>query len=527
MVTMEATANKLGPSIVIPAMHRQTPLAGVISVFIAASYAMPAQAVDWRFEPSVGASATYTDNVNQSANNPEDALILSVTPGFSLRSQGSRRVQATVNYSLSGVARFSEDNSTDLFHNLGAVGKAELIEDFLFLDGTASISQALLSLTGSPADAMTNNANRATVGVYSLSPYVQKRFGSFATGQARYSTGGAIFGDNAGSDLVSNAFTASLNSGPRFDDLSWALNYSLRQLDSSGTSGNSTFERASATLGYALTRKFRVFGTYGEEWNDFLNASGADGSFYSVGFGWAPSRRTSIEASVGERYFGRTYSLSANHKMRATNFRVSYSEDVSDISQQLLQNSGGIYWVCGGRLISTPDFNSPDPSCAGPFNRAQVTLGLTPFFPPSDLIAAGLTDTALASGIYVIKNLNAGVSWSRSRLGLGLSVFDTQRIYQSVAAAEDHTQGVTGTVSYRLAPHTSANSSLSLTRNSTVFPGIPSRQDDLMSLSLGVNHRFDKDLSGALTFRHTQRDSNAANSDYEENSISATANMRF
>ena len=532
MVTMAAMANKLSSHDAKRSMRRQIRGVSAFSVFAAMAFATGANAADWRFTPSVGASATYTDNANQSADNPQDALVLSVTPGFSLISQGSRRVQASVNYSLSGVARFSEDNSTDLFHNLGAVGKAELIEDFLFLDGTASVSQALISLAGSPADAATNNTNRATVGVYSLSPYIQKRFGTFATGQARYSTGGAIFGDNAASNSASNAFTAGLNSGPRFDDLSWALNYSLRQIDSNGTAGNSTFESASATLGYALTRKFRVFGTYGQEWNDFLNASGADGSRYSVGFGWSPTRRTSVEASVGERYFGRTFSFSGNHRTRATNWRVSYSEDVSDISQQLLQDSGRIFWVCNGRLFETPDFNQPagQAGCTGPFTGAQVALGLNSLgVPLSDLIAAGFLNISVANGVFVIKSLNAGVSWSKNKLGLGLSVFDTTRTYQSITGAEDHTQGVTGTASYRLDAQTDANSSLSLTRNtsSAALLSAPAREDDLLTLSLGLNRRFAKDLSGALTFRHTQRDSNAANSDYEENSLTASANMRF
>ena len=532
MVTMAATVNKLSPRDTGPSSQQRAPLAGIVSFFIAMACSLPAYAVEWRFEPSVGTSATYTDNVNQSANNPEDALILSVTPGFSLRSQGSRRVQATMNYSLTGVSRFSEDNSSDLFHNLAAVGKAELIEDFLFLDGTASISQALLSLTDSPADATTNSANRATVGVYSLSPYVQKRFGTFATGQARFSTGGVIFGDNAGSDSVSNTFTAGLSSGTRFNDLSWGLNYSLRQLDNNATGGNSTFERTSVTLGYVLTRKFRIFGTYGREQNDFLNASGADGIFYSGGFGWAPSQRTSIEASIGERYFGRTYSLSANHKMRATNIRVSYSEDVSDISQQLLQDSGRIYWVCGGRLYEeTPDFRPPfgQASCTGgPYTGTQVALAFSTLgVPLSDLIAAGFLDQVLANGIYVIKTFNAGVSWSKSRLGLGLSVYDTKRISQSVVGTEYHTQGVSGTASYQLSPHTSTNGSISLSRINTVSSISPPRQDDLATLSLGMTHRFDKDLTGALTYRYQQRNSDAINADFNENSLTATANMRF
>ena len=499
---------------------------------MAMAFATDANAGGWRFTPNVGASATYTDNANQSANNPQDALILSVTPGFSLQSEGLRRVQASVNYGLSGTARFGETNTTDLYHNLGAVGKAELIDDFLFLEGTASISQALISLVGSPADATTNDANRATVGVYSLSPSIQKRLGTFATAQARFTTGGAIFGDNAASDSTNNAFTAGLNSGPRFNDLSWGVDYSIRKANNSGAVRNSTFERASVTLGYALTRKFRVFGTYGEEWNEFLSASNTSGSSYSVGAAWSPTRRTSIEGSVGERYFGRTYSFSGSHQARASNWTVRYSEDVSDISQQFLQDSGRIFWVCGNQLFETPDFNPPpgQSGCTGPLTGAQVTLALNTLgVPLSDLIALGFVNTALANGVFVIKTFNAGVSWSRGRLGWGISIFDTKRIYQNISEAEDRTQGVTGTADYRLTPRTSANSSLSLTRNSAsaTLLGAPAREDDLLSLSLGLNHQFGKDLSGALTFRHQQRDSNAVNSDYTENSLTASGNLRF
>ena len=94
-----------------------------LSVSIAMMLGAPAYALDWKFEPSVGASATYTDNVKQSASNSKDALILGVTPGFSLRSKGSRRVQASLQYGLSAINRFGDDTDDDLFHNLNAIGK--------------------------------------------------------------------------------------------------------------------------------------------------------------------------------------------------------------------------------------------------------------------------------------------------------------------------------------------------------------------------------------------------------------------
>jgi len=512
-------------------------LAGVFSVFMALAFASSAHALDWRFEPAVGASATYTDNANQSETDQEDELILTVRPNFTLRSEGSRRIRASVNYGLTGVARFGEDQSTDLNHNLGAIGNAELIEDFLFIDGSARISQELISLFGSPAEAEINDANRATVGTYSISPYIQKRLGTFANAQARYTIDGSIFENDVASDSTANSFSAGLTSGTRFKDLSWGLNYYLRKSGYSGDTADTTFENASATLGYALTRRFRVFGTVGQEWNEYLGASGAsseiDDSYYSVGAGWSPTRRTSVEASVGERYYGNTYSFSGTHRARSSRWTVSYSEDFNDISQQFLAQASRIFWICNdGRLRETPDFNPPagQTDCVGPISAGQLVSLLGSFgLSNADLVALNLPHIGIANGVYIIKSLNAGVSWDVGRLGFGLSAYDTRRLYQALDEAEDRTQGVTGSVSYQMSPRTTANSTLSLTRNSAdaVLEGGTAREDDLLSLSLGLNHEFAEDLNGALIFRHIQRDSNVARSDYEENRLTALVNMRF
>lgn len=505
---------------------------------MATAFALPAQAVDWRFEPRVSASATYSDNVNQSASNAEDGWSLGVSPGFSLSSHGSRRVQAVVQYNLSAVTRFGGDKSDDLYHNLNAAGKAELIEDFLFLDANAAVSQQLTSLLGSLADVSVNDSNHSTVGTYSISPNVIKRLGTFAVAQARYTASGSIFQNNVAADSSVNAFTASLSSGTRFNDASWSLGYSLRKANnrnapSATYNEDVTLENAYAQAGYALSRKFRVFGTVGKDWNDYLSSTGTSGSSYSVGFGWSPSRRTSIEASAGERYFGKTFSFAGSHRTRATNWTLRYSEDVSDITQQFLEQSSRIFWVCNGNLVeTTPDLNPPQgqTGCLGPITAGQLANYYSSYgVSIADLVAAGLLNISSANGIYVIKSLTAGMSWNIGRLDIGLSAQDTRRLYQILSDAEDRIQSVSGSVGYRLTPLISLSSSLALTRNSvdSALTGAAAREDDLLSLSVGVNRRFTKDLNGALTFRHTQRDSNDPNADFDENSLTATANLRF
>ena len=513
---MAATEGRVGSIRTLRAFPGRAGLVAVGPVLMAVLFAGHAQALDWRLTRTLEGSATYTDNANHSDSDPEDALILRATPGFTLQSTGSRRVQATVQYGLSGVTRFGERDSTDFYHRLNAAGNAELVENFLFLDASARISQELISLEGPLTEAEIDDSNRANVGTYMVSPHIQKRLGSFANAQARYTTSGAIFSDRANtSNVESNAFTAALTSGTRFNDLSWGLHYSIREVNNRDDA-DATFEQAYASLGYVLTRKFRVFGTVGEEWNEYLSTTDTDGSSWSAGFGWAPSRRTSIEASTGERFFGKTYSLSVRHRTRASNWNVSYVDDVSDISQFIF-TSGTVYdYLCpgpDGGLVFYPGWPftvPPAPGC--------IAFGGTP----------GLVFD-LRNGVFVSRAARAGVSWGIGKLNYSLNAFDSRRDYQ-LLDAEDRTRGVTFDVDYRFAPNTSVTGGLSGIRYevpAALSTRRVDREDDVYRISLGVNHQFATDLSGALTYLHQRRDSSDTGFDFTENRITATGSLTF
>ncbi len=496
--------------------NRQAPWIGAFSVLTLSLFALPTGAVEWKFSPNVSAEATYTDNYLQAHDNTQDALILSVTPGFTLQSQGSRRVQAALNYGLTGVARFADNNSTDVNHHLAANGKAELVNDFLFVDGSASISQELISLTGSPADATTNSANRATVGTYSLSPYVRKRFGTFARAEARYTLSGALFQNNAANDITSNLFNASLTSGTQFNDLSWGLHYSFRDATVQGGQ-DAQFEHYDASLGYALTRHFRVFGTAGYDNNDYGTTTGnkISGRSWTAGLGWSPTRRTSLEVSVGESYFGRNYGFNFSHRTHSSVWTASYDEGTSDISQLLLNTQPITAWICDGGLFFGNGLLPP----TGQTNCTE--LGTAPI---------GSVPLGLANGFFISKTLRGGASWSRGKSSLGLNVFDTRRQYQQlVGLPEDETRGISTTYGYRLQPHTSLSASLGYTNNQVpaALNTTGARDDNLYTASLGMSHQFDPKLTGALTLRHQQRDSNDNLNDFQENSITASASLHF
>ncbi len=492
----------------------------LLAAALTSQFPLSAGALDWKLTPSVSASAALTDNVSQSRGG-DAALVLSLTPGVDVQSEGSRRVQARLNYGLGIIERLGGNASdqNDINHRLNASGKAEIAEDFFFVEGTANISQALGSLLGAPGDGNLDTGNSFTAGAYSISPYLTRRLGTFATGILRYRRSGAIFEDSANvGNIAADSIEATLNSGTQFKDLMWGLNYSLR--NSATSNGTDTrFESYGATLGYALTRKFRLKGSYGYDKNDYPSLTKTEGDYWSAGFEWMPSRRTQLETSYGKRYYGNDYNLRFNHRTRHTQWNLQYQQSVSDIAQQLLNPTAIYAWLCDdGVWGSTSNLFPP----AG--KTGCVLSGIAP---------PGTIPLGTAQGIYINKTLRGGTTWSVRKLTFAFDLFDTTRIYQDLASLpEDRSRGFQAGVIYNLAPHTKVNAALAYTHNevaaSLISPLATARSDDLYTLTAGVDHQFNPKLKGSLLFRHQQRESsNAALADFTENSLTATVTMQY
>jgi uncharacterized protein (PEP-CTERM system associated) len=500
-----------------------------------------ASALEWDVTPTISASTTATDNSSQSASNSQGSLITTLSPGINFVSKGSHRVQADFSYHATGVVRVGgTDQSNDIYHNLAADGKAELIDNFLYIDGNANVSQQLISLLGSPADANTNGTNNTTVGTYSISPYIEKRLGSVANALLRYSRTGAIFQNNVASNTQADQVIAALSSGSQFDVIDWSLNYSERHASyaSAGAlaSSTSTFGSESATLGVKLTRKLRVFATLGRDSNDFINSAQLNGDFYTAGFEWAPSQRTNLQMSAGKRYIGNSYSLSFRHTGHYTVWNAAYSESVSDFTQQSIGISDQTYLSCPTQAIPITPILVPSanvPAGCSVVTASQVNdllyqysagsaAALSPY---GQALLASTLSLGITNGIFINKQFQNDVNWNYRKVGLGLSIFDTRRVYVLKGNQEDHYSGITGSATYRLTPTMNASGSLGFTNFKT--PGtisglLVNRSDNLYTLSLGLTRRFDPTLTGTLFFLHQTRQSNESTGNFDSNSITAS-----
>jgi uncharacterized protein (PEP-CTERM system associated) len=376
---------------------------------------------------------------------------------------------------------------------------------------------------GSQADAVVNSSNLTTTGSFDISPYIKQRFSTFADLEARYTLYGSLFDEDVATDLLTNQFDVTLDSGTRFNDLSWGLGYTYRDVsarDTTTLSDSYVYQRADLTLGYALTRKFRLIGSLGQESLSYevLTQNDFDDTVWNAAFSWAPSRRTSLEATAGQRFYGDTYSVLGRYRTRASAWTVSYVEDISDISRTQLTEANLYLFLCPGadptdpaQFVFSPFPVSPAPGCE--------FLGVQPSLIPS-----------IAEGLYVSKTFRAGVNWGVKKVTYSIDASDVRRIYLLQDEAEDRSQNISATVNYRMNPLTSmfGNVGLSWTEDAGTLSGLGfDREDELFSFTLGLNRRFAADLTGSLTFRHFQRDSNDATAEYTENNITASATMRF
>src|SRR5690606_3684990 len=169
--------------------------------------------------------------------------------------------------------------------------------------------------------------NRTEVRQWEVSPFWVSRLGTFANLHARYTWSQANSkGSTRVLDSESNAIALGVSSGSQFSDLGWSLNYSKQEIESTRNRFPER-ERESivASASYRLLPTLSALGSVGRDDNTYGSLSGnTGGDFYSVGLEWAPSRRTRIRGEVGERYFGDTANVLAEHRTRLTTWALSY-----------------------------------------------------------------------------------------------------------------------------------------------------------------------------------------------------------
>jgi uncharacterized protein (PEP-CTERM system associated) len=486
---------------------------------------------DWKFTPLVDLRESYTDNVGlQPDELAHNEFISEVAPGFALTSNGPR-----LTLSASGQWRryaYSDNDAPNTFDSerrYQATGRAMLVDNLFYVDGGASSSRQVISAFGQIATNSYSSANRTDVSTWRISPYLQHRFGSTATGTLRFTRDSVDAGADGFGSSVASTSSVDVASGTAFTTFGWYGSF-FRQELSNRIAGSSTSSNGTVGLNYRVLPHFSLTANAG--YDDYEYASlnqRTGGPSWSAGFAWNPSTRTSVQASFGHRYFGKTGSLAASHYTRNTVWSLNYSDQVTTTRSQFLLPAAVDTAAMLNSLFAAA---YPDPV------QRQAAV--------QAYIAATGLPTSLANNINYLSNryirakrLQGAVILRGSRSNLTLSAFNDQSAGLSIQESDStllgsqlatlndnvRQRGASANAEYRLSPRMTALASIYAVRVQSIETNVVNNS---LQYRIGLTRRLDAKTSGNVEVRRL-RGSLGLNSTeaYHENAVAATLSVRF
>ena len=453
-----------------------------------------ADAVDWEISPKVSVAQSYSDNIGLAPSGErEDEFITQLNAGIDLVAT-SARFRAALDYNALGMVYWDNSDFNDIFHRGNGALRFDAVPDRFFIDASTSYYQRLRARAGRRGDIVNVGVDRTDVWEFGISPTYQQRFENWADLRASYSYDRVDYEvqDLRDLDSQSHRFQFDLVSGPAFSTYGWELSFDREETDFDDGS-SVTFQTAEALGRWNVSDRFSAFAAIGDENNSFEQdpprARPSD-TFWRVGGTFQPGPRTFLEAFVGERYFGTTFGLDFEHRIRDGRLFAGYTEELATVGRGRR-----------GRLIDEDGLPVSDPGTGDPI------------FEEPDLLA----------GAFLRKNFEAGASISRPRTSASVRIYNTKREFELTSRSED-SYGIRIDADWQATARINVYGDVRY--EDTDFADIEDREDTLFTLSLGARRDIARQTTASIDYRFTDRDSTRG-FDYRENRLTATVTHRF
>ncbi len=480
----------------------------------------------WTVVPELSLKNTFTDNLLLTARNEDEDFVTELTPRINIYGN-ARRASVRVNYALQGLLYADNDDENTHFHQLFSAGVCELVRQLIFIEGSATITQQNRTNTGrgvftnfgpgtflgGVGDNISVTGERTTVTTYGLSPYLVHRLGDWADVELRFGydevsdSGGddPATGSASSTDSTSQRYYAKIDSGSRFNELPWSATFERRDIDYED--GNATtFQELLGSGTFVYTPELSLLGNLGYEDNSFQSAGDpGSGIIWDVGVRWTPSGRTTLEATYGRRFFGDRYSFNLSHESRRTKWRVSYDEVPSTARETQIEQAV----AARGGAIPIIDPVTGLPTVSG----------------------AGLPE--LDDEVFVQRRLSGGLVIEAGRNDFDVLVFREERDFQSNGVRDAFwgasvlwTRNISR-LSYLDMSVGWTSAEMNTTSVDTNTDPTAGRQDDLLSLHVGLRRELGRHLTSTIEYRRVERRSTDPMADLVENRISADLRLLF
>jgi uncharacterized protein (PEP-CTERM system associated) len=320
---------------------------------------------DWTGDTGVNVNARYEYSSrvdSQEVTGP----IIQIRPFVSGYRAGSR-ASMRINYGPSVLIYPGDDQYNDVQHVLAAIFSTEVIERYFFVDAIARANQVLINPRVNRAFDSATDPNAFT---QTASVQVRPRIilpvaaGRFATvriepGLGVGWTASTADGQNDNVTRRQGDSSVVVNSGPMFTKVPWSISWRSRIFDIDDDRG---YDRVDLRVGYIFNRRYRLWLTLG--YDDGSRAFTADdgdsrGVRWEVSFLWTPKPLTSVEAGIGQAYFGDTFRLNARHRHKRWVFGARYDIEIQDATSEIIEQQVVPVEDAFGDLIPVP-ITGPD-----------------------------------------------------------------------------------------------------------------------------------------------------------------------
>lgn len=506
-------------------------------LFLSAS----AFAGDWNFNPNLGLTETYTNNVDLTPLDTQSSLVRQFIIGADANFS-SKKLQ----FSFSGtetLVGFSHNSDlNDDYQALQANGLYNLWQDNLQLIASSSITNV------SKNDSNNSLADLVSGGtVQKLSHSAGLQYNSANSDYALSSSIMYTMVDTEDGIGESNGYTALVNSenGNAARTIFWQVNGSFMNQENNGfTSENYQFEtKVGAITPYKINPfirfyKERITGnlvgndpnaipSWGPgfryqvakhfiidlSYNYVDDESEASEDYLAADIDWQPSARTSLKASYSKRFFGDSYEVDFSHRIRRVTNTISYQETIEIFDRNSYQEVNSIIWC---------------PNSAAGINDC-LPLGEE----PND--SSGYTSVPVTT-LELIENnefsLNRRLAW-KSQLALARTTFildlsNRERESLSTSVVDDY---LNARFSVNRRMSAKSNMTVSVDYNKNTFdknrPGGPRQEDTYKTLSATYKRSLASSLATFVTLQYLDRLSNVERYTYNEARVSINLTKDF
>ena len=330
---------------------------------IAATFGATASAEAWVIIPRITMTESYTYNASLlPAAAAQADWVTEASPGVHIEHSGPK-ANIYLDY---GLHRFFYTNQTQLNSTqnvLNSHAKIEAIDNWLFLDAQANVSQQNRSAfgTSSALDAFGVSSNRVETSTYQVAPYIRGQMSDIATYQLRFNGTQTRTNDLAFPDTKTSEWVGQIKSASSSAKLHWSIDGNSLTIRN-GVVGKLEDSRIRGSLIYAIDSQLRISFIGGREITDYATPTKTTTATYGLGLEWSPTPRTRIAAVQEKRFFGDGYVLFFGHRTPLTAWRLSSSKDVTVLPNQLAATQrGSIYDLISDLLTSS----IPDPLARG------------------------------------------------------------------------------------------------------------------------------------------------------------------